>query len=246
MASAKDLIVIDEKGNEIPEIDLADIDSALAGVRSRAPDGWSAENCYTIYKEWIKGKSPFEIVRDRKQAGLDGGIKPIVAAIQFMRYKVGLSIDPQVEQHKIVAYTKLVIGELTERLKESVSIVKVLDKAKKGFEDVLEAGTFDVLDPQDIGKYASILDLRQKEVRTLTALTAQLSTYNSQLSVLTGANIAAKKTANKQKAATLEDRLNNYDDATLHKLIEGFTEEVKEEFVQEEQEAKEIDAEMEQ
>jgi hypothetical protein len=237
MQSAKDKMVIDENGEELVPIDLADIDKALAGVRSIAPAGWTANDCYVVYKEWVGGKHPFEIDRDRKGTDLKSGVKSIVAAIQFMRYKVGLGIDPQVEQHKLVAYTKFTIGGLTQQLHESASTIESINKIKKQFEEQVSSVIIKDLTKDervaflsDLGFFSSILDLRQKEIKTMTALTSQIFTANNQLSVLTGANIAAKKTANKQKGQTLEDKLDTYDDATIQKIIDEFGEEVVEEF----------------
>lgn len=236
MQSAKDLMVIDENGTEHVPIDLADIDSALAGVRSQAPIGMTANQCYELWRQWVNGKSAYEIERDEKTKGTNIGIKRIVGAIQFIRYKVGLSIDPQVEQHKLVAYTKLVIGGLTEQLHECARKILFMNKLMRGFEssvpdneeDLLEL--FNSLNTTDIGKYAALLDIRSKEIRTMTSITSQIAVYNEKLSVLTGANIAAKKTANKQKAKTLADRIDHYDDATLENIIKGFSTDVEEEF----------------
>jgi hypothetical protein len=216
MASARDLIVVDEKGDEILEFDPANIDQALAGVSTQAPLGWTAAECYEVWKSYISGYNPFEIDRNRKAVGKTGGLKSIVVAIRFIRYKVGLTIDPQVEQHKLVSHTRALISGLSDRLNESMKIIQAIDKAKKDYE---EQG-LDSIPSEKLAKYATFLELRQKEMRVITSLTSEIKSHKAQLADLTGAHIMAKKTAAKQKGRTITEKLNDTDDAALDKLIE--------------------------
>lgn len=216
MSSARDLIVIDEKGDEILEFDPANIDQALAGVSSQAPLGWKSAECYDVWKQYISGYNPYEIARDRKALGKPAGLKAIVTAIRYIRYKVGLTIDPTVEQHKLVSHTRALISGLNDRLNESMKIIQALDRAKRDYE---EQG-LDNIEREKLGKYATFLELRQKEMRVITSLTSEIKAHKAQLADLTGALTIAKKTASKQKGRTIVEKLNDADDAALDKMIE--------------------------